>query len=297
MARLPSLSALRAFEAAARHRSFTKAANELFLTQSAVSRHIRSLEEWLQCDLFARNHRAVTLTPDGEVYMRDVVDAFAKLERATRRIMAAKSQDILRIQAYTTFAVRWLIPRLATFQTENPDIDVRLTASIQPINFAHDDIHGAIRTAPGDWGPDVRADKLFDVTLIPVCSPFLTSIQIPIRDPNELRHVTLLHSLARMSDWALWLRHAGADQVDADRGMTFESSIMANLAAQNGLGVAIAQHFLVRDELQKGVLVSPYQSTFLSDRSYQFLSSPRYRGSRVLELFREWLLNEVAKAG
>jgi LysR family glycine cleavage system transcriptional activator len=293
LARLPSLSALRAFESAARHRSFTKAASELFLTQSAISRHIRSLEEWLGCPLFIRHHRSVALTEEGEIYMRELVAAFAQIELATRRIMAVKHQDILQIHAYATISMRWLIPRLSNFQASNPDIDVRLTASLQPIDFARDDVHCAIRIGTGDWAPDIRADKLFESTLIPVCSPRLLAVAQPMHDPNELRHTTLLHSLARPTDWQQWLEKVGADQVDANRGLKFESSIMSYLAAQQGMGVAIAQEFLVAEDLRQGTLICPYPEAVISDHTYFFLSSPRYAGSRVLETFRSWILEEA----
>jgi LysR family glycine cleavage system transcriptional activator len=287
------LAALRAFEAAARHRSFTKAAAELFLTQSAVSRHIRNLEEWLDRPLFLRNHRAIVLTPEGEIYMREIVAAFSRMDVATRRIRRAGSQDVLHIHAYATFAMRWLIPRLKRFQDDHPEIDLRLTASVRPVDFQRDEIHAAIRTGNGDWGAAIRADKLFESRLIPVCSPALVQSGGELRHPNDLRHTTLLHSLARASDWSQWLTAAQADEVDPDRGLKFESSIMTYLAAQQGLGVAIAQEFLVQEDIRQGTLIQPFVKSISSDHTYYFLSSPRYIDYPVLEIFRTWLLSEV----
>jgi len=292
MSRFPPLAALRAFESAARHRSFTKAGEELFLTQSAVSRHVRNIEEYFGVPLFFRNHRAVTLTPEGEMYMRELVEAFSRIDLATRRVKHSGRQDILNLHAYTTFAMQWLIPRLKKFHDTNPEVDVRLTASVQPIDFKRDDIHCAIRTAPGDWGREIRADKLFDSWLIPVGAPHAEA-EWPLRQPGDLRHVTLLHSLARAGDWRLWLDAAGEHDVDADRGLKFESSAMAYLAAQQGIGIAIAQSFLVQEELRKGSLVQIFPQTTRSDRTYYFLSSPRYLGHFALEVFREWLLAEL----
>jgi LysR family glycine cleavage system transcriptional activator len=296
MSRLPPLSALRAFESAARHRSFTKAAAELFLTQSAVSRHVRNLEDYFGTPLFFRNHRAITPTPEGETYMREIVAAFSRIDLATRRIRHAGRQDILNIHAYTTFAIQWLIPRLKKFQDVNPEIDVRLTASVHPIDFDHNDMHGAIRTSHGDWGGEIRADKLFDSWLIPVASPTLVTTGLQLQQPGDLQYATLLHSLSRAADWKIWLDKVGADNVDAHRGMKFESSAMAYLAAQQGLGVAMAQSFLVQDELRKGSLVRVFPQTARSDRTYFFLSSPKHIGHTALETFRSWLLEELPEA-
>jgi LysR family glycine cleavage system transcriptional activator len=292
-ARLPPLAALRAFAAAARHRSFTKAAQELFLTQSAVSRHVRNLEQDLGCQLFLRGHRSDTLTSEGESYMRELVSAFARMDLATRRIKHAGRQDVLNIHAYTTFAMQWLIPRLKRFQDINPEIDVRLTASVQPIDFYQNDVHGAIRTKHDDWNPETRADELFASWLIPVASPTAGGEPLRLEHPNDLQHVTLLHALSRISDWKLWLDHVGADRVDPMRGLRFESSAMAYLAAKQGLGIAIAQRFLVRDELRNGSLTQIFPQSVRSDRTYYFLTSPKYVGHAALEVFRSWLLNEL----
>lgn len=293
MARFPPLAALRAFESAARHRSFTKAASELFLTQSAVSRHVRNIEEFFGFPLFERKHRSVVLTPEGETYMRELVEAFSRIDLATRRIKHSDSQDILNIHAYTTFAMQWLIPRLRAFHDANPEINVQLTASVQPIDLEKENIHCAIRTQPADWGAGIRADKLFDSLLIPVCSPHFELATWPNVQPSDLQRVTLLHSLSRAADWRIWLQSVGSDIVDANSGMKFESSAMAYLAAQKGMGVAIAQRFLVQDELRMGTLKQIFPQAVRSDRTYYFLSSPRYIGHAALETFRGWLLSEL----
>lgn len=290
MSRSPPLAALRAFEAAARHRSFTKAGEELFLTQSAISRHVRNIEDYFGVPMFFRSHRAITLTPEGDQYMRELVDAFARIDLATRRVKHAGRQDILTVHVYTTFAMQWLIPRLKRFQDTNPEVDVRMTASLQPVDFNHDNIHCAIRTSPNDWGKSVRADKLFDSWLIPVGAPATVA---GLREPRDLRNATLLHSLARIGDWRLWLNAAGAADIDADRGLKFESSAMAYLAAAKGMGIAMAQGFLVQDELRRGSLLKVFPQTVQSDRTYYLLSSPRYLGHPALEVFRDWLLAEL----
>jgi LysR family glycine cleavage system transcriptional activator len=281
---------LRAFESAARHCSFTKAAKELFVTQSAISRQIRSLEDYLDLELFTRHHKAIALTPEGQVYMRDLVAAFARLDLATRRISHSRRREALHVHAYATVAMRWLIPRMKTFQEAYPEIDVQLTASVQPVDFDRDEVHCAIRSGPPVWGENIHTDKLFESTIVPVCAPSYLNSPWPLRTPNDLNHVTLLHSLARNNDWAEWLAAVGAENVDPDRGMKFESSIMAYLAAEQGMGVVIAQTSLVKDDLLLGKLVMPFEMEVPSDRSYYLLLSPRFEGWSVLNQFRSWLL-------
>ena len=293
--RLPPLTALRAFESAARNQSFTKAAQELYLTQSAISRHIRSLEDFFGVALFYRDHRAVTLTPNGEAYMREVVEAFARINLATRRLKASGRQNILNLQAYSTFAMYWLIPRLGKFQEINPEVDVRLTASVAPLDFEHSDIHASIRTVTGAPPEDIRGDKLFEYKLIAVARPDAAKMW-RLREPDDLSQVNMLHSLARPEDWGVWLASAGATNVSLGRGMKFESSAMAYRAAELGLGVAIAQSFLIQDELRKGSLAQVLDHAAPSERKYYLLSSPRHYGNAALELFRSWLLSELTIA-
>ena len=293
-ARLPPLTALRAFESAARNKSFTKAAQELFLTQSAISRHVRNLESLFGLPLFYRTHRAVELTPDGEAYMREVVDAFAKIELATRKLKVSGRQNILNIQVFSTFAMHWLIPRLGKFQHINPEIDVRLTASIAPLDFEHSDIHASIRAINDLPADDIRADKLFDYRLIAVAGPAASVPRLGLREPRDLRTATLLHSLARPEDWGVWLRAVGAEEVSLERGMRFESSAMAYLAARQGMGIAIAQSFLVEEDIRSGALAQVFPHEVPSERRYYLLSSPRHVGDVSLELFRDWLLAELS---
>lgn len=296
MSPLPPVAALRAFEAAARLQSFTKAADELCLTQSGISRHIRNLEDWFGLALFHRSHRAVTLTPEGEMYRRDLSDAFARIELATRRLSRSRSRERLNVHAYTTFATNWLIPHLRAFQESYPEIDVHLTASLRAVDFQRDDVHCAVRTGPASWMPTVHADRLYEPTLFPVVAPSLLEAEWPLLRPADLSRAVLLHSLARPDDWRLWLEAAGVASLDIDRGMKFEVSAMAYLAAEQGLGVAMAQDFLVRDQLQKGTLVRPFDITARSNRVYYLLSSPHHAGSESLQTFRRWLLELTSRA-
>lgn len=288
---LPPLSALRTFDTAARHLSFTKAAEELCVTQSAVSRQIRLLEEFLDLQLFERGHRTLALTAEGERYQRDIAGIFAQMDLATRRLRRDRRREVLKIQTYTTFTMRWLIPRLRGFQEQYPEIEVQLTASLKPVDFSNSDIHGAVRAGHGEW--PVRADKLCDTYLVPVCSPQFAQTAFSGEGAETLDDKTLLHSLGRPNDWDVWFSGAGISYGDLDRGHRFESSSMSYQAAQKGLGVAIGQRFLVEDDLRSGLLVTPIEKHVYSNETYYFLSSPRYSGIPRLELFREWLIEEA----
>ncbi|WER48036.1 transcriptional regulator GcvA [Cupriavidus sp. WKF15] len=298
MDRLPPLNALRAFEAAARHLSITVAAQELHVTPGAVSRQIRALEDGLGVQLLHRGHRQITLTHTGEDYYRAVTRAMDELREATRRLGKRARRKQLKVRAYTTFAMRWLIPRLSSFHAANPGIEVLLTATLDPVDFRKEDIDGAIRLGDGKW-PGVNAYRLVSNVLVPVCSPALLSGARKVRKPADLQHHTLLHSVARPDDWAHWLRAAGADRdVDVRGGMTYQSSAMAYAAAIEGLGFAIAQRFLVTGDLAAGTLVAPFRQVVdMGEFTYYLLTPADRRESPSMATFRTWLLAQFAAQG
>jgi len=291
MDRLPPLNAIRAFEAAARHLSITVAADELNVTPGAVSRQIRSLEETLGIQLLHRGHRQISLTSAGDDYYRAVTKAIDGLREATRRLTKRAKRKQLKVRAYTTFAMRWLIPRLSSFHAANPGIEVLLTASLDPVDFRKEDIDGAIRLGDGKWS-GVNAYRLVDNVLLPVCSPGLLSAGSRIRKAADLSHQTLLHSIARPDDWRYWLEAAGVDrELDARGGMTYQSSAMAYAAAVEGQGFAIAQRFLVADDLASGKLVAPFRQTVdMGDYTYYLLTPADRKESASMATFRQWLL-------
>jgi LysR family glycine cleavage system transcriptional activator len=295
MDRLPPLNALRAFEAAARHMSITLAADELNVTPGAVSRQIKSLEDALGLRLFKRGHQEITLTRQGNDYYRAVTRALDVLREATRTITRSRQRKQLRIRAYTTFAMRWLIPRLSSFHAAHPDIEVSLKASLEPVDFRKEDIDGAVRLGDGNW-PGTNVYRLVPNILAPVASPSLLRAGPKLRKPADLAHHTLLHSSARPDDWACWLEAAGVlSQVDARAGMTYESSAMAYAAAIEGQGLAIAQTFLVAEDLQAGKLVMPFKKTVdMGDFTY-YLLTPGHRDESVnMKTFRLWLLDQFS---
>jgi LysR family glycine cleavage system transcriptional activator len=293
MERLPPLNALRAFEAAARLLSISLAADELNVTPGAVSRQIRQLEEVLGIDLFTRGHRQISLTPEGAEYFKAVSSAVGMVRDATRKLTKRAQRKQLKIRAYTTFAIRWLIPRLSGFHVAHPDIEVLLTASLEDVDFKKDNLDGAVRMGDGDW-PGTRCYRLASTILAPVVSPALLRDGPPLAQPSDLSRHTLLHSVARPDDWRHWLEAESlASVVDAHTGMTYQSSAMAYAAAAEGHGVAIAQLFLVEKDLQDGKLITPFERTVdLGNHTY-YLITPSHRSeSADMATFRKWMLDQ-----
>lgn len=291
--RLPPLGALRTFEAAARHTSFTRAASELFVTPGAVSRQIGALEEFIGFALFERSNRDVKLTPAGQAYARAIGAAFAQIMEATRQLQASGQQAPLRISAPLTFALRWLIPRLAHYKEAHPQNDYRLTTVVPiPLKMTPEYDVG-IRILRSS--PEIAAFKLFDVELVPVCSPRLLAGAAPLKEPADLRHHVLLHSSARPRDWPLWLEMVGAtDQVDLNTATQFESSSVAYQAALEGIGVALAMKGLVEDYLATGQLVMPFPQTYRDGSAFSLVYARRAEPNAQIVAFRDWI---VAEAG
>ncbi|MCY1404657.1 Glycine cleavage system transcriptional activator [compost metagenome] len=294
MDRLPPLNAIRAFESVARHLSITHAADELNVTPGAVSRQIRTLEEFLGLDLFVRGHRQIALTPSGEQYFRAVARMIEDLRVATKKLVSPPLRRQIKVRAYTTFAMQWLIPRLASFHAEHPKIEVLLTASLEPVDFYKEDIDAAIRLGAGEW-PNCNCYRLSDNRLAPVCSPSLLQHGPGLGTPADIAHYTMLHSIARPEDWRYWLEAAGVSrEVDAQAGMSYQSSSMVYAAAAGGQGIAMAQLFLVTKELCDGTLITPFEQTVDMGAYTYYLLTPRHREeSDDLRVFREWLLEQA----
>lgn len=293
MDRLPPLNAIRAFEAAARHMSITLAADELNVTPGAVSRQIKTLEDAVGLALFKRSNRQIALTRQGGDYYRSVTRALEALRDATRRLKRRSQPRQLKIRAYTTFAMRWLIPRLSGFHEQHPEIEVLLKASLEPVDFRKEDIEGAVRLGDGNW-PGTKPYRLVSNVLAPVASPALLKSGPKLRRASDLKRHTLLHSIARPDDWAHWLEAAGAgDDIDPRAGMSYESSAMAYAAALEGQGIAMAQLFLVENDLKEGRLVLPFKTTLdMGDYTY-YLITPSHRAeSAHMTAFRVWMLEQ-----
>lgn len=292
--RLPPLNALRTFEVAGRHSSFLDAANELSVTPGAVSRQVKALEAWLGAELFHREHKQVVLTPLGRTYLDAIGPPIEALSRATERVVRNEDDRPLAIYCYPTFALRWLVPRWRGFYDAHPEIDVQLTTSLRPVDFAKDDYDAAIMVGDrlGDRA-DLVAHKLADVELIPVCSPELAQGVDALRTPADLAQYTLLHNAPRPDDWARWLDNAKVDSVRPDTGPRFDSLNLSIQAAIAGVGVGIAIRALVEEELASGQLIQPFGPARLSSRPF-FLTYPAHRRNDPrLNAFANWLNNEA----
>lgn len=288
--RIPPLNPLRTFEAAARLSSLTQAAQELNVSQVAVSRQVKVLEEYLGVVLFKRLHRGIELTDEGRQLFEGVTRAFHEIGTAARRVSRRGRRDILAVQSYTTFSQRWLIPRLTQFHEAFPRIEVRLSSSIAPVDFETQNLDAAIRAGKGHW-PELHSEKLADVELIPICSPAFQGIH-KLATPDDLSRVRLLHSMARPTDWAAWLKRVGAT-VDPNPGIRFESSALAYEAASLDMGVAIATKVLVKRHLQAGSLVAPFEMTCYSGEGYYLTWPKNVAPSLPLQKFLAWMREQI----
>lgn len=288
--KIPPLNPLRTFEAAARHGSFTRAAEELLVSQSAVSRQILVLEDYLGLPLFARDARGIKLTAAGEQYFAEISPAFQLLANATEHLHKSAAGSPLKIKVYATFAAKWLMRRLPHFQTLYPDIPIRISTVVKPVDFTRDSIDAAIQLGRGNWAGG-ESTFLFNDKIAPVCSPKL--LLKPIQSAKDLQGQRLLHSHYRRNDWPDWLNSVGVTLPEEDEPMSFPSSLLTYQAAVDGLGIAMGQLPLLQEELQSGSLVQPLPQTLQRDLAY-YLVLPRDKTiDRRLIKFRDWLLAEI----
>ncbi len=256
MTRPVNLAALRGFEAAARHLSFTKAAAELNVTPAAVSHAIRELELDLKVRLFERSSRVVRLTPAGETLSRAVAEGLGTIGRAVQRLRAVDGRPKLMVTTSPSLAAKWLVPRLDGFLAQHPEVDVRIDVSQRLVDFAEDGVDIAIRFGTGDY-PGLIVERLFEESVFPVCSPNLLKSKHPLKEPRDLKHHTLIHiewdaQWATWPNWAMWLRAAGAPEVDATRGLHLSQTALALQAALDGHGVALGDSTWWRTTLRRG---------------------------------------------
>lgn len=287
--RIPPLNSLRAFDAAARHLSFTRAAEELHVTQAAISHQIKGLEEFLGTQLFVRRNRALLLTEEGQNYWPQIREVFETIADATERLMARGAQGALTISVLPTFAVQWLVPRLAEFSRQYPDIDVRLKASDSGVDFMRSDVDVAIYYGKGDY-PDLHSVRLFNEYLTPVCAPALLE---KLKQPADLRKQTLLHD-ASTEEWQRWLKLAGVDGVKMT-GPIFSHSAMVQQAAIHGQGVALGHNVLSQADIQAGRLVRPFNIILPSEYGYDVVCPQPWSDRPKICAFRDWLLAVVKK--
>ena len=313
--RLPPLNALKAFEAAARHLSVKKAAVELNVTPAAVSHQIRTLEEYLDLQLFHRYNRALELTDAARACLPKLREGFDCMAQAVERLRSHTSGGMLTVSAAPSFAARWLMPRLHRFIAAHHEIDVRVSARMRRVSVDGkvdvaeratietwlDDSDVAILYGHGHY-PDMDVHRLLSLTIAPICSPKLLTGEHPLRTPEDLKHHMLLHDdTGDMYDgesfWEVWLDAAGVTGIDAKRGARFSHAVLALEAAIDAVGVVSSMPSLAAEELASGKLVMPFDLKVPLDSAYYLVCEPHAKTRPAVAAFRDWLIAEAAKDG
>jgi LysR family transcriptional regulator, glycine cleavage system transcriptional activator len=298
---MPPLSALRAFEAAARHLSLTKAALELHVTAGALSHQIRGLEQALGLDLFERRVRAIALTPAGKSLYPGLQTGFTHIREAVAGLRNAGDDRVLVISTPPGLTSKWLAPRLYRFASAYPQIDARISSSLANANFTADGVDIAVRNMPIDPPPDpaLVMERLVELSFMPVCSPRLIETHGPFDNAEALARVPLIHddtlaNRASVPTWADWFAAAGVDAVDVSHGLRFNSSDHALDATGEGAGVLLAHDLLAYDDLRTGRLVIPVALTLPSGRAYHLVRAKSQRETPPMQAFRQWIRQEIA---
>ncbi len=298
---MPPLNALRAFEASARHLSLTKAALELHVSPGAISHQLRGLEKLLRVKLFERGVRKIALTPAGRMLYPGIQTGFSHIADAVADLRDADNQQILVVSTSPGFTSKWLAPRLYRFAHAYPDIDVRISSSLQHANFTTDGVNVAVRNMPVGHQPDssLIVEKLFEVKLVPVCSPRLMDVFGSSPTPHALAKMPLIHddalAGATLPTWADWFQAAKVGDIDLSRGLRFNSADHALDAACEGAGVLLTHDLLAYDDLRSGRLVIPVPLTLPSGRAYHLVWPKREKRRNLIEAFSGWIGDEMAR--
>ena len=295
---LPPMNSLRAFEAAARHLSVTRAAAELHVTPAAVSHQVKGLESWLGVQLFRRLNRRILLTEAGQTCLRGLRDGFDLLAATVEKVRIQSNSGLLTVSVAPSFAGKWLVTRLDRFRRAHPEIDVRIDATNALTDFERDNVDVGIRYGRGAY-PGLRSDRLLRESVFPVCSPKLMRGSYPLRTPRDLMHHTLLHiDMPVMGEteptWEMWLLAANTRGVDWTRGPRFGVSSMAIETAIAGQGVVLGSDVLCAEDLASGRLVKPFDVHLALDFGYWVVSPQATADRPKVVAFREWLLAEAS---
>lgn len=291
--RLPPLNALRAFEAAARHLSFTRAAEELFVTQAAVSHQIKGLEEFLGMKLFLRKNRTLLLTEEGQSYFLEIKDIFVSLQDATNRLLAMGAKGSITIALPPSFAVQWLVPKLSDFAELQPDIDVRIKAVDSGDGFLTDDVDLAVFYGKGRW-QGLVAEKLYTEYLVPVCSPGVLMGVKPLDHLDDLRQHMLLHDTSR-EYWKQFIRQYNVLGLNVNHGPIFSHTMLALQAAALGQGIALVDQALARPDIAMGRLVRPFEERLETKYSYYIVCRESQAELGRIQTFKNWVMDQVGK--
>jgi LysR family glycine cleavage system transcriptional activator len=303
---LPPLNALRAFEVAARHLSFRQAAEELHVTPAAISHQIKALESYLGVRLFHRLNKGLALTDPALAGLSSLREGFDKLTEAVASMQGKDGLLDLAVEAAPSFATKWLVPRLPRFGRHDPDVELRIAANLDLVdgasaasdvraNFRDGEVDVAIRFGHGNY-PRCRVDLLFDVAVVPLCSPTLLEGAHPLTSPENLAHHTLLHDDTPYEDhpdWSVWLKAAGVSDIPMKRGLHFNQVSMALQSAIDGQGIVLSLDALAVDDIEAGRLVVPFSFRLPLGSSYYVISLQESAEIPRIKAFREWLLREA----
>lgn len=294
----PGLRSLRAFDAAAKHLSFTKAAEAMGVTPAAISHQIKELEGQLRVSLFARTSRSMRLTKEGEILQNAAHESIEVLMRAWHRIKRLENRNQIRVSSPPSVAAKWLVPRLDRFLEAVPGADVRVDVSNTLVDFERDDIDIAIRFGAGKYH-GLRSDLLFRDSLSPVCHPALITKEKPLRTPRDLLRHNLIHldweSGTLWPNWRMWMQAAGVSDFDDKRGLHFSQTSLAIQAALDGHGVALGDSNLVANDLALGRLVKPFELSLKAPSSFSYFLITRLdtKEAPIINAFRDWCLAEA----
>jgi LysR family glycine cleavage system transcriptional activator len=289
--RLPPLNSLKTFEAAARHESFTRAAEELCVTQGAVSQQVKALEAGLGIKLFNRERQRLIITEAGRDYLTVVRDALDRIAVGTERLLQRQSAGVLTVSTSPDFAAKWLVHRLGHFAEAHPEIDLRVSATLHHVDFAREEVDLAVRHGDGNW-PGLDPVQLSGEQLFAVCSPKLLSGRRKLGKPADLLKLPLLH-LDNREDWKKWLRAVGVDDAEVTHGPVLNRVSMVIDAAINGQGVALARTTLAAWDLINGRLVRPFPDALPLSKTYWIICPKATSNLPKIVTFRNWLLAEA----
>lgn len=291
MRKLPSLSAVRAFESAGRHLSFQAAGDELHVTPSAISHQIKALESQLGVNLFNRLTRRIELTQAGSQYLVQLSEALDIIDEATRRVRSSHDERVLNLSVAPSFATAWLIPHLLDFHEHHPEIEVRVASSLRLPDFRATDVDLAILLGPGDW-KGLHTERLTREDLVLLCSPNVAST---MKSTDDLAAMTFIRILARPGQWRSWLHANGLDHIDVrERSVVLDSTSLGLEAAGAGLGVVLADRELAAVHLAHGELVEPFEAEVETDRGYHVVCPSTHLQRPAARAFMDWLQEQIA---
>lgn len=288
---MPPLNQLRAFEAAVRHESFTKAAAELNVTQGAISRHVRSLEEYLGFQLFERVNNNLVIPSASREFAHALTQSFDGINQATQALRQGKRRTVLTVHSYTNFLIRWLIPKLPSFQAQYPDIEIRLSSGRVEVDFSEDDIDLAIRYGAPPW-PGIQSELLFPVEMVPICSPSLAE-SVGLQTPEDLLKTTLYHVYARRAEWPAWWAQVSKAPFEPFREVYPEDLAVVQQCVLAGMGVGLSQRHYVLDDIAAGRIMIPFDVPLRHTNGFYVVCLPGRMDVPKIAAFRQWILAQL----